>query len=115
MVCGQQLLSDVFDNRRLHITIVITINNDQEKLVNEPCYEVIKDYLWYTRLRCNQLWFCLSQQQLQSCGNHHVTGFSLFITFREQICSGFLKEQKCIVYTFIETAIVRLVYLLSGQ
>lgn len=44
-----------------------------------------------------------------------MTGFSLFITFREQISSGFVKEHKCIVYTFIETAIARLVYLLSGQ
>lgn len=98
----------------IQITIVIRINNDQEKLVNEPCY-VIKGYLWYTRLRCNQLWFRLSQQQLQRCGNHHMTGFSLFITFREQISTGVLKEHKCIFYTFIETDIVRLVYILSGQ
>lgn len=99
----------------IQITIVIRINNDQEKLVNEPCYEVIKGYLWYLRLRCNQLWFRLSQQQLQSCGNHHMTGFSLFITFREQIYTGVLKEHKCIVYTFIETTMARLVYLLSRQ
>lgn len=44
-----------------------------------------------------------------------MTGFSLFITFREQIYTGFLKEHKCIVFTFIETAIARLVYLFSGQ